>query len=580
MTTDLDAARTSVLSAARTAGRKAGRLNRESGVTPKPPGSITSGSLLARRVATQWYQGLAEGRTGAHAHANSKQVAVELVGPKGYEHGWVHVGSAGDSHEELRNHVLALRSQMRSRQYTTPAGAHVATGDTIKALGQASWALTQGQRGDAAKHLTSAYAYLHRASGGQHPALEDIKGALVRVQELSKDKAPATTAAPKVVSAVTIPAKPLSGAAQLSLFASTDTGKAVELAGAFNEALHPRVPAGGAGGGEFGSASKGASKTPVKAGKKPAAKKATLPQMRSKVASLKARAAGLRAQAKGLDRQAAAIKLAGDSTDALELAVKTPAPETAAGRRGLAAKGEALPGGEEPIPDVAYLKKAIRSVGRLDPAKRPALKALIRKRARELNAMNEPGVKGTWAFEGANGVGAAIELVGPKGYEHGWHYVGPQAVGAKVFHPQLGSGTVTSHDGSHATVKFDKGGTHTFEAKAGKPGEAGKLAGPHPAESPELREAADAMVASGGASSRESAMHSIRHKTGYQHGRSDGQDGSRRDITGSHESYRSGYESGHRWGSAHPTGAGQETKHAPQGHASPYRQPTTRKHWS
>lgn len=78
--------------------------------------------------------------------------------------------------------------------------------------------------------------------------------------------------------------------------------------------------------------------------------------------------------------------------------MKTPAPETAAGRKNLAAKGQALPGGEEPIPNLAYLKKAIRSVGRLDPSKRPALKALIRKRARELGALDEPGVKGTWAF--------------------------------------------------------------------------------------------------------------------------------------------------------------------------------------
>jgi hypothetical protein len=86
--------------------------------------------------------------------------------------------------------------------------------------------------------------------------------------------------------------------------------------------------------------------------------------------------------------------------------LKTPAPERAEGRRKLAAAGKALPGGEAPIPDVAYLKKAIRSVGRLDPSKRPALKALIIRRARELNAVNEPGVKGTWPFEGANETGA------------------------------------------------------------------------------------------------------------------------------------------------------------------------------
>jgi hypothetical protein len=82
--------------------------------------------------------------------------------------------------------------------------------------------------------------------------------------------------------------------------------------------------------------------------------------------------------------------------------VKTPAPERAAGRKKLAASGDALAGGSFPIPDVAYLKKAIRAVGRAPASKRPALKALIRKRAAALGATNAPGVKGTWAFQGSN----------------------------------------------------------------------------------------------------------------------------------------------------------------------------------
>jgi hypothetical protein len=89
--------------------------------------------------------------------------------------------------------------------------------------------------------------------------------------------------------------------------------------------------------------------------------------------------------------------------------MKTPAPETAAGRRKLAASGDALKDGTDPIPDVPYLKKAIRSIGRVDPSKRPAVKALIRKRATELGALNEPGVRGTWAFQGANS-GEAVDL--------------------------------------------------------------------------------------------------------------------------------------------------------------------------
>jgi hypothetical protein len=89
--------------------------------------------------------------------------------------------------------------------------------------------------------------------------------------------------------------------------------------------------------------------------------------------------------------------------------VKTPAPQRAAGRRKLAAEGQALAGGTAPIPDLAYLKKAIRAKGRVDPAKWPALKALIVRRAKQLKATDAPGVKGTWAFQGA-GDGEAIEM--------------------------------------------------------------------------------------------------------------------------------------------------------------------------
>jgi hypothetical protein len=46
----------------------------------------------------------------------------------------------------------------------------------------------------------------------------------------------------------------------------------------------------------------------------------------------------------------------------------------------------------------------------VDPAKWPALKALIVKRAAELKATGAPGVKGTWPFQGANDDGGAISL--------------------------------------------------------------------------------------------------------------------------------------------------------------------------
>jgi hypothetical protein len=93
--------------------------------------------------------------------------------------------------------------------------------------------------------------------------------------------------------------------------------------------------------------------------------------------------------------------------------MKTPAPETTAGRKKLAAKGQALPDGTDPIPDLGYLRRAIKSIGRVTPSKRPAVKALIRKRAKELGAASAEGVKGTWAFQAANTSGGAIDLAMP-----------------------------------------------------------------------------------------------------------------------------------------------------------------------
>jgi hypothetical protein len=170
-------------------------------------------------------------------------------------------------------------------------------------------------------------------------------------------------------------------------------------------------------------AKKAPSKTAKKSTTKKAAKKVTTAQLKTKRTQLRTKAASLMTQAKALDAQASHLKLASDGP-AVELAVKTPAPERAAGRAKLAASDDALDDGSFPIPDLAYLKKAIRSVGRAPASRRPALKALIRKRARELNAMDEPGVKGTWAFEGANG-GEAIELA--YRYKHGWIKVGGAA---------------------------------------------------------------------------------------------------------------------------------------------------------
>jgi len=92
------------------------------------------------------------------------------------------------------------------------------------------------------------------------------------------------------------------------------------------------------------------------------------------------------------------------------MAIKTPPAERAGSRKRLAKLKQALPDGSFIIPTVAYLKKALQAVGRAAPGKRPALAALIRKRARELGAWNV--VSGTWAdnTQGATAMTNALRV--------------------------------------------------------------------------------------------------------------------------------------------------------------------------
>jgi hypothetical protein len=61
--------------------------------------------------------------------------------------------------------------------------------------------------------------------------------------------------------------------------------------------------------------------------------------------------------------------------------------------------------------------------------------------------------------------GKAIQKVGPKGYVHGWVYVGPPDSYDAVRHPEFGDGQVTNVHGGKATVTFDFAGDHTFDYK-------------------------------------------------------------------------------------------------------------------
>ena len=112
---------------------------------------------------------------------------------------------------------------------------------------------------------------------------------------------------------------------------------------------------------------------------------------------------------------------------AIELAGKTPPHETASGRRALKAKGQTAYGTSFPVPNISYLKKAINSIGRAPAAKRGVLKSFLKRRAAALGA---PALAANLTAEQLAAIdlavsgGQVIDLVGPKGYEHGWHYVG------------------------------------------------------------------------------------------------------------------------------------------------------------
>jgi hypothetical protein len=88
---------------------------------------------------------------------------------------------------------------------------------------------------------------------------------------------------------------------------------------------------------------------------------------------------------------------------------------------------------------------------------------------------------------------ADLTKVGPKGYIHGWIFVGPQAIGARVFHPGRGHGTVRRAGRGKTTVHYDSGHKETYDSKppkhfekrpAGKPAQGKPAAAAAPAKAP------------------------------------------------------------------------------------------------
>jgi hypothetical protein len=110
------------------------------------------------------------------------------------------------------------------------------------------------------------------------------------------------------------------------------------------------------------------------------------------------------------------------------------ASESTAGRKALLKAGHALPpakpGGRPgfPIGDAAHWDKAFQAVGRSGGgARRAALRKLLIRTAPEFGKSGK--IKGSW-LEMSN----PVDLVGPKGYVHGWIYEGK---GSRGPHPSL-----------------------------------------------------------------------------------------------------------------------------------------------
>jgi hypothetical protein len=96
---------------------------------------------------------------------------------------------------------------------------------------------------------------------------------------------------------------------------------------------------------------------------------------------------------------------------------------------------------------------------------------------------------------------AELMKVGPKGYEHGWHFVGVPVVGALVQHPTHGHGRVIRAGKKTSAVKFTSGHEAAFEHGAAGPSDmhfvsraASNMAKKRPVTNSEHRLAADAQV--------------------------------------------------------------------------------------
>jgi hypothetical protein len=64
---------------------------------------------------------------------------------------------------------------------------------------------------------------------------------------------------------------------------------------------------------------------------------------------------------------------------------------TSSTRKALSSKGAAMPDGSFPTPNADFLRRAVQSIGRVDPAKRAKVVAYLKRRAKALGVNAKPG---------------------------------------------------------------------------------------------------------------------------------------------------------------------------------------------
>lgn len=283
-------------------------------------------------------EGVAEAR--AHAHANGPGRAIELVGKKGYVHGFIYVGGAGLPSVAQHNLdrpkagkvqagdrvAASFHPGQKLASHQVMSVSHTGSGKTART----HMVLRNTKTGETHRQSVSSHTKLiARVAKAPHAPTAPLNARQrIAIKQLVAGGMSATTATAKarrssyLTQAVTW--KDIAGAVELAVAGGTPAQTA--QAGQAQSAAQPRVPAGSAAGGQFGSSgppSKGSAKASATA-------KTTAAKKTQSKASLLAAAANDRKQADALIAQ----------RDALAKALASASGKVSSGQSGSTTSGQ------------------------------------------------------------------------------------------------------------------------------------------------------------------------------------------------------------------------------------------------